>query len=129
MRARLIAVPVPEEVAVMDDSPHDLCQWTIVLTIPQEELNVQEALVLLRLRWQVELLFKLWKQVGHADESRSATFSDLLDCHEGVIKSDPYRGSTSPGQINFNNLLRRAVKCHIQYIDDMHDAHGGTYTL
>ena len=89
VRARLIAVPVPEEVAVKRQTGHrqkaqkhgrqpsarllDLCQWTIVLTnIPQEELNVQEALVLLRLRWQVELLFKLWKQVGHADESRSA---------------------------------------------------------
>ena len=87
--ARLIAVPVPEEVAVKRQTGHrqkaqkhgrqpstqmlDLCQWTIVLTnIPQEELSVQEAVVLLRLRWQVELLFKLWKQVGHADESRSA---------------------------------------------------------
>ena len=89
VRARLIAVPVPEEVVVKRQTGHrqkaqkhgrqpsaqllDLCQWTIVLTnIPQEELSVQEALVLLRLRWQVELLFKLWKQVGGADESRSA---------------------------------------------------------
>lgn len=87
--ARLIAVPVPEEVAVKRQVGHrqkaqkhgrqpstkllDLCGWTILLTnIPQEELSVQEALVLLRLRWQVELLFKLWKQVGQADESRSA---------------------------------------------------------
>lgn len=87
--ARLIAVPVPEEVAVKRHTAQrqkahkhgrqpstqmlELCQWTILLTnIPAEELCVQEALVLLRLRWQVELLFKLWKQVGHADESRSA---------------------------------------------------------
>ncbi|GAC1565873.1 MAG: IS4 family transposase [Ktedonobacteraceae bacterium] len=86
--ARLIAVPVPEEVAVKRQTGHrqkahkhgrqpseqllDLCGWTILLTnIPQEELSVQEALVVLRLRWQVELLFKLWKQVGQADESRS----------------------------------------------------------
>lgn len=86
--ARLIAVPVPEEVAVKRQVGHrrtaqkhgrqpsdhllDLCHWTNLLTnIPQEELNIQEALVLLRLRWQVELLFKLWKRVGQADVSRS----------------------------------------------------------
>ena len=87
--ARLIAVPVPEEVLVKRQVGHrrtaqkhgrepseqmlTLCGWTLLLTnIPQEELSVQEAVVLLRLRWQVELLFKLWKQVGQADESRSA---------------------------------------------------------
>ncbi len=86
--ARLIAVPVPEEVLVKRQAgqrrtaqkhgrqPSEqmltLCGWTILLTnIPQQELSVQEAVVLLRLRWQVELLFKLWKQVGQADESRS----------------------------------------------------------
>ena len=31
-----------------------------------------EALVLARARWQVELLFKLWKSEGRLDESRSA---------------------------------------------------------
>ena len=86
--ARLIAVPVPEEVLVKRQAGHrrtaqkhgrqpseqmlNLCGWTLLLTnIPQEELSVQEAVVMLRLRWQVELLFKLWKQVGQADVSRS----------------------------------------------------------
>ena len=86
--ARLIAVPVPEEVAVKRQAGHlrtaqkhgrqpsermlDLCQWTILLTnIPRAELSVGGALVLLHLRWQVEWLFKLWKQVGQADVSRS----------------------------------------------------------
>src|SRR5436853_3471000 len=40
-----------------------LADWTIVLTnVPQAQLAVQEALVLLRVRWQIELLWKLWKQ-------------------------------------------------------------------
>jgi len=34
-------------------------------------LTVREALVLARARWQIELLFKLWKSHGHIDESRS----------------------------------------------------------
>ena len=50
----------------------DLCGWTLLLTnIPLEHLSVPEAVVLLRLRWQVELLFKLWKQEVGANESRS----------------------------------------------------------
>ena len=50
----------------------NLSQWTLLVTnIPAEELSIQEALILLRLRWQIELLFKLWKQYAQADTSRS----------------------------------------------------------
>jgi hypothetical protein len=36
--------------------------WTLLLTnVPAEQLSVPEALVLVRVRWQIELLFKLWK--------------------------------------------------------------------
>ena len=86
--ARLIAIPVPEEVAVKRQQASrrkaqkhsrkanpvllDLAHWTLVLTnIPSQELSSTEALVLLRLRWQIELLYKLWKQQGQADTSRS----------------------------------------------------------
>jgi len=49
------------------------CAWTIVVTsVPPTLLSLREALVLLRARWQIELLFKLWKSHGHIDESRSA---------------------------------------------------------
>src|SRR6059058_3216459 len=49
-----------------------LADWTIVLTnVPQEQLSVPEALVLLRCRWQIELLWKLWKQHGKLDTWRS----------------------------------------------------------
>jgi hypothetical protein len=49
-----------------------LADWTIILTnVPQELLSVQEALVLLRCRWQIELLWKLWKQHGKLDTWRS----------------------------------------------------------
>ena len=43
--------------------------WTIVVTnVPRELLNVEEAMLLARLRWQIELLFKLWKSHGGIDE-------------------------------------------------------------
>ena len=48
------------------------CDWTILVTnAPPALLTVREALVLARARWQIELLFKLWKSHGHIDESRS----------------------------------------------------------
>jgi hypothetical protein len=46
--------------------------WTVLVTnAPADLLSLPEALVLVRARWQVELLFKLWKQHGKIDESRS----------------------------------------------------------
>jgi Transposase DDE domain len=86
--ARLLAVRVPAEVANQRRrqlraraAKHGrtptaetlaLADWTVLVTnAPAALLTIQEALVLLRARWQVELLFKLWKQHGHLDESRS----------------------------------------------------------
>jgi len=52
---------------------YDWCRWTVVVTnIPLERLSVHEALALLKIRWQIELLFKCWKSLGRVDESRSA---------------------------------------------------------
>jgi len=49
-----------------------LASWTIFATnAPEELLTLSEAMVLARLRWQIELLFKLWKSHGHIDEWRS----------------------------------------------------------
>ena len=49
----------------------DLADWIVVLTTatPQQASATQIG-VLLRLRWQVELLFKLWKDQGKLDETR-----------------------------------------------------------
>jgi hypothetical protein len=66
-----------------------LLDWTILVTnVPQELLTVDEALVLARCRWQIELCWKLWKQVGKLDTWRSAKpyrimteiYAKLLGC-------------------------------------------------
>ena len=86
--ARLLAVRVPQEVAdqrrrrlraearrkgrAVSAVRLALAAWTILVTnVPPEMLSLQEALVLARTRWQIELLFKLWKSHGRVDESRS----------------------------------------------------------
>jgi Transposase DDE domain len=49
-----------------------LAEWTrLVTNAPKEVLAFDEALVIARARWQIELLFKLWQQHGLLDESRS----------------------------------------------------------
>lgn len=87
--ARLLAVRVPQQVVnqrrrklkaearrkgnMVSATRLALASWTILVTnVPPELLSVQEALVLARTRWQIELLFKLWKSHGRIDESRSA---------------------------------------------------------
>jgi hypothetical protein len=49
-----------------------LADWTMLITdVSARRLRFEEALVLLRERWQMELLYKLWKQEGLVDEWRT----------------------------------------------------------
>jgi Transposase DDE domain len=51
----------------------DWCRWNVLVTnLSPEQLSVHEALVLLKMRWQIELLFKRWKSLGRVGHSRSA---------------------------------------------------------
>ena len=85
---RLLAVRVPQAVAdkrrqeLHTEAHHKgqtvsakrlaLADWTIFITnTPCDMLPLHEALTLARCRWQIELLFKLWKSHGHIDTSRS----------------------------------------------------------
>src|SRR5258708_4792883 len=86
---RLILVRVPEEVAkerqerlrqsVKDKHGREpsaemlyLANWLILLTnLPRRRAECFQVIVLLRLRWQIERLFRLWKEGGKIDEWRS----------------------------------------------------------
>lgn len=49
------------------------CGWTVFLTNDSvEELTWKEVVVLYRARWQIELMFKIWKSHGHLAASREA---------------------------------------------------------
>ena len=40
----------------------DLLAWSLFLTnVPQERLSIEQVLLFYRVRWQIELIFKLWK--------------------------------------------------------------------
>jgi hypothetical protein len=88
LSARLIAVRVPQEVAdqrrrrlraeamrrgqTVSARCLALAAWTIfITTAPATRLAPAAVLVVARARWQIELLFKLWKSHGRIDESRS----------------------------------------------------------
>ena len=56
-----------------------LCGWTIYLTnLTAEVLRWQEVWVLARARWQIELLFKLWKSHGGLEASRGERSERVL---------------------------------------------------
>ena len=88
LAARLLAVRVPQDVADsrrrrLRQAARDkgrqisatrlaLAAWTLFVTkVPAERLTLREALVLGRVRWQIALLFTVWKSHGHVAESRS----------------------------------------------------------
>jgi hypothetical protein len=92
---RVIMLRVPEEVAAErqerlrrkaqknGDIPSEeilaLAHWTIVITnIPRKRANYSEILVLLRLRWQIERLFRLWKEDAKIDEWRAKSIYRIL---------------------------------------------------
>lgn len=85
---RLILVRVPTEAAEQrrerlraDAKDHGrepsaealyLAEWTILLTnVPRRLLALPDVLVCARLRWQIERLFRLWKEYGQIDAWRS----------------------------------------------------------
>jgi len=85
---RLVAQRVPQEVsdqrrrrlreyatrkqAHLSQETLRLAEWTLLITnVPQALLSLPETLVLYKVRWQIELLFKLWKQSAKIDDWRS----------------------------------------------------------
>src|SRR5437764_9928354 len=57
----------------------DWAQWTLVISnVPASLLSLTEALVLLRVRWQIELVWKLWQMQGEVDEWQTANLARLL---------------------------------------------------
>lgn len=56
-----------------------LAEWTVLITnVPRSLLSLSEALVLMRLRWQIELLFNVWKSHGRVDAWRTKNPTRIL---------------------------------------------------
>jgi hypothetical protein len=95
VRCRLVAEPVSREVAnerrqkmlrearlrgeKVPPEKLRLAAWTIYVTnVPEEKLTAEEVVLIGRVRWQIELLFKLWKSFGRIDEWRSQKPEKIL---------------------------------------------------
>jgi DDE family transposase len=70
--ARRAGTPLPPEARA-------LSHWLLLVTsLPPNQLTLDEAFVLYRLRWQVELLFKRWKSLGRLDTWRTRRPARIL---------------------------------------------------
>jgi Transposase DDE domain len=95
VQARLIAKQMSEEVVKrrreqlkeqarkqckpINPRQWELVQWAIVLTnVPRSMLSAAEAMALMRARWQIELLWKVWKDQGKVDEWQTANPERIL---------------------------------------------------
>lgn len=57
----------------------DWAEWTLVISnVPAHLLSLAEAFVLLRVRWQIELVWKLWKMQGQVDEWQTENVARIL---------------------------------------------------
>jgi hypothetical protein len=89
LAARLLIVRVPQAVAqqrqahlsseaarkgqVVSPLSWELAHWTLIVTnTSAKQLSVEQALIVLRARWAIELLFKLWKSHAQIDQWRTA---------------------------------------------------------
>lgn len=92
---RLIAVRVPSHVRrkrlkrlekdarrrgrPISQLQRDWTAWTIFVTnLPEEHFSWEEVCVLYRVRWQIELLFKLWKSYNRITQSASQNPDRIL---------------------------------------------------
>lgn len=56
-----------------------LCRWSIYLTnLSKKQLSLAQVSIVYRLRWQIELLFKLWKSELKLDEWRTQNVWRIL---------------------------------------------------
>jgi len=64
-----------------------LASWTIIATNASEQLlSAKEALMLARVRWQIEMRFKLWKNHRHIDSWRTQKpFRSLCEVYANLI--------------------------------------------
>jgi hypothetical protein len=124
LRCRLLAERVPAAVAelrrqrlrqqakkkgrTVSAERLELCAWTVYITnVPAAKLSLAEALVLGRARWQIELLFKLWKSEGGLSQSRGhkpyrvlcevyAKLVALVVQHWVLLTAGPLLGRSAP---------------------------------
>jgi hypothetical protein len=95
LRLRVLAVRVPEEVAearreqvrkdarsrgrAVSQRKLDLCEWNILVTnAPAELISAREGWELRRVRWQIELVFKVFKSGGGLERTQARSAGRVL---------------------------------------------------
>lgn len=85
---RLLCAKVPELIKLARLSKNNACAeeleadwfgWTFLVTdVPAPKLSLPEAFALYRIRWEIELTFKRWKEMAEVDEWRTKNSYRIL---------------------------------------------------
>jgi len=64
---------------IVTQRQRDWAKWTLLISnVPAPLLSLNEAMVLLRVRWQIELVWKLWKMQAQVDEWQTQNVARIL---------------------------------------------------
>lgn len=135
LACRLLASRVPQEVADQrrqrikenyrkkgrqpSEKLLQLAEWTIVLTnVAPALLSLKEVLLLLKVRWQIEILFKLWKEYLSIDEWNSQNpWRILTEIYAKLLTALLFHWTTLFDFWNYpDRSLFKAVKVFQKYI-------------
>jgi hypothetical protein len=135
LTCRLLASRVPQEVADQrrqriketyrkkgrqpSEKLLQLAEWTVVLTnVAPSLLSLKETLLLLKVRWQIEILFKLWKEYLLIDEWNSKNpWRILTEIYAKLLTALLFHWTTLFDFWNYpDRSLFKAIKVFQKYI-------------
>lgn len=107
----------------------ELLGWTIYLTnVPARLLTLDQIVVLYAVRWQIELMFKIWKSqcdlervAGHRRERvLTELYAKLIGLVVTQWLSAPLRiGERELSPVKVQNLVQRYARCVAQSLDSL----------
>jgi hypothetical protein len=144
LRARLLVQRVPAAVAAqrrarVEAEAHakcrpvsrdavELAEWAVVITnVPADKLSLAEAMVLLKIRWQIELVFKVWKRHGRVDEWRTKKPARILcEIYAKLIGLVLHHWLLAASAwTNAERSVFKAAQVVMAYAGDLASAHAG----
>ncbi len=88
-----------------------LLNWSIFITnVPKSKINAEQILVVYRIRWQIELLFKLYKSNIRLDKLRGKPYRVLCELYAKLCAILIFHGIVGCTELKKNTELRTCLE-------------------